>query len=96
MKKNERVAWMCFAACAVAIQYFYFIDYQALSSVRQEQKIDAKVVEQDENTMNLQELLSVFDESPELNPMPDEAYSRGYTDGYHRATEQMQCPSTTR
>lgn len=30
------------------------------------------------------------------NDPPMDDYSRGYTDGYHRATEQMNCPYPTR
>lgn len=103
--KNERVCWLCFTVVALLGEYYFLTSQQekltmVSSAGTEEHKV--VVIEKAEDAIKVEEPVKVAettsettDESPsETEGLSD--YSRGYTDGYHRATEQMQCPYPAR
>lgn len=104
---KERVAWFCFTSLALIGQYCYHIvDSKRQPMVSATSVSDADLLEQlnsldwPKTEITLIPDLIVppdLDEEIQYSSEPasdvDDIYSKGYTDGYHRALEQVYCPS---
>lgn len=106
--KNERVAWFCFTTFALLGQSWYHtVSTERQPMVSATSVSDADLLEHlnsldwpktEVTLVPMQISPPDLDEEIQHSSEPasnvDDVYSKGYTEGYHRALEQVYCPRT--